>query len=139
MKKLDVGNMTVKQFRAIGALPWDKEVRCQSLIILPLGGRKRDLHDSGYRCMDFIAVNDDGTIMGRISGSSDVINIEGIGGFGKNGLNRYGKVPDLLPPREWNIDCLAKSGCLRLFSGYGIICTEALSSFSIYSADKDKP
>ncbi|WP_138485470.1 hypothetical protein [Dyadobacter bucti] len=79
-----------------------------SLIILPT----KELHDSGYRAMEFIAVNN-GVPLCRLSGYSDALHIEGMLGSGMLG-------PGLLPKQikdtsQWTIDCLAKSGLLRLF------------------------
>jgi hypothetical protein len=85
--------------------------------------------------MTFIAVDENGIPFKRISGGSDVIHIEGIGGLGQHWLRKYGEIPRLVPPREWSIDCLPKSGFLRIISR-GMICGEALSSFEIFSKEK---
>lgn len=83
--------------------------------------------------MDFVAIN--GTEpMCRLAGGSDVLHIDGIGGFGFRWLGRYGTVPKAIPPSGWEIDCLPKSGLFRIFaSGYKIFCGAALSSFEIFA------
>ena len=93
---LDMENfITEKPFRGIVIVPTD------------------ELHDSGFLCMKFILVNR-GEIVGVVSGWSDVMHIDGIGG--------YGKVPaasirtQLTKRVGWSVDCLPGSGCLRLFS-----------------------
>jgi len=129
--------MTVKEFRALpylAELPKDKKIR--TLIVLPGTARKSDLHDSGYRRMEFVLVGDEGPF-GRISGCSDVIHIEGIGGMGYDWLNKYGTCPRLVPPTGWSVDCLAKSGLLQFFPSNdmcdGILVDPmCLSSFEVF-------
>jgi hypothetical protein len=99
------------------------EVDC--LIILPC----RHRHDSGYRCMEFVTIqNNIPTYI--VSGCSDVIHLGGIGG-----LNIY-KNDKLANKRtsiiDWSIDCLPTSGLLRLFCSKRIIVGASLSSFEIF-------
>ena len=90
-----------------------------SLVILPL----RTKHDSGYRCLDFVAVRN-GKPVCKLSGCSDVIHIGGIG-------SSYLGKSDLV---DWSIDCLPKSGLLRLFAGDAILKDGgALSSFQVFA------
>ena len=125
---MNVNEMTRKELEQLEHRKWNEEVEFDSLIILP--GNK--LHDSGYRCMDFVAVTNNEPIC-LLSGCSDVIHIDGIGGFGKGWLNKYGTCPNVVPPTSWSIDCLAKSGLLRLFPGtQKMTCGPALSSFEVY-------
>ena len=159
----NVNEMTRQEFCRLPHRKWDEEIICDSLIILPasfdwFGLLKYHirsliakifhleappiysighLHDSGFRCMDFVAVKDDKPIC-LLSGCSDVMHINGIGGFGHNWLEKYDRVPDAVPPIGWNIDCLARSGLLRIFSHTGrILCDRALSSFDFYHVPKD--
>lgn len=132
MTDKDISEMTRKEFDILQSREWGEDIGIfDSLVVLP--GRTRDLHDSGYRCMDFVAVRDNKPIC-KLSGCSDVIHIEGIGGQGRNWVGKYGTVPNFVPPTSWNIDCLRKSGLLRLFtSSHKMSCGAALSSFEIYS------
>jgi hypothetical protein len=162
---LDLNNMTIEQFMALPHRRWNEDIgEFDSLIIIPIPlnyfnilcyqvnrilyklfpkiVRKQGildiegLHDSGYRCMDFVAVKD-GKVICLLSGCSDVIHLEGIGGYGKNWLNKYGKCPLSIPPSDWSIDCLAKSGLLRIWSSSEkMTCGTGLSSFEIYTAEK---
>ena len=77
------------------------------IVIVPMNYK----HDSGFQCMKYILLNH-WDIVGVVGGGSDVMHINGIGGFGKNPdyTNRSVKAHDL------RIDCLPKSKCLRLFS-----------------------
>lgn len=125
---MDVTQMKRKDFESLPHRKWDEDIgEFDSLIILPL--RRR--HDSGYRCMDFVAVKEDKPVC-RLSGCSDVIHIEGIGGFGFDWARKYGRCPPLVPPTDWNIDCLPISGLLRMFCHGKIKVGGALSSFEIY-------
>lgn len=86
--------------------------------------------------MDFVAVKD-GKCLCRLSGCSDVIHIGGIGGFNQTDwAERYQGVPSNIPPVGWSIDCLKKSGLLRLFTTEKLTVGMALSSFAIYSRIK---
>lgn len=156
---MDINNMTQLQFQCLPHRKWDEDIGVfDSLIILPAGVNALSLlkykiwrflsshiswikapelhtvngmHDSGYRLLDFVAVKDQKPIC-RLSGCSDVIHIEGIGGLGFDWLHRYTGVPDLVPPTDWSIDCLKRSGLLRMFCRGGIRVGSALSSFEIY-------
>ena len=72
-------------------------------VIIPTG----ELHDRGYMCMKFALTNHD-EVVGCVGGGSDVIHLNGIGGYGKN----YGDIPKR---QDWSIDCL-ENGLLRVFS-----------------------
>jgi len=130
MKK-NIENMTITEFRQVRSrVSFQEDIgKFDSLIILPT----RQIHDSGYRCMDFVAVR--GTLpVCRLSGCSDVIHIDGVGGYGK----WSGEIPDAILAKGWSIDCLRKSGLFRIFTGgcYKLRCGAALSSFDIYAIKK---
>lgn len=121
---MNIHEMKRKDFDALPRRKWDEDIgEFEELIILPL----RSLHDSGYRLLDFIAVKG-GEPIARLSGCSDVIHINGIGGYSKF----KGEIPRLIEPIGWSIDCLPKSGLLRLFTGESLTAGEALSRFEIY-------
>lgn len=130
---MDINNMTRKQFDELPARKWDEDIgEFDTLIILPL----RRLHDSGYRLMDFVAVKN-GKPIARLSGCSDVVHIDGIGGYGYKWSERCIGVPNTIPISGWSIDCLPKSGLLRLFSNRKITADPSLSSFSIYATNRE--
>ncbi len=123
--------MTIKDFEKVPRAPWSLEIECDSLIILP--GSEKDIHDSGYRCMSFIVVKDNKAIY-QIGGGSDVLHIEGIGGYGYDWLTENKHAPVKVKPKSWSIDCLPKSGLLRLFNNKKMICGNSLSSMEIFTA-----
>jgi len=116
MKSID--NYTQKEFKALGLRGWNEDIGVfDSLVILPT----RRKHDSGYRMMDFVAVKNNKPIC-RLSGCSDVVHIGGLIGEGLNS--------------NWSIDCLSKSGLLRLFNGSKKIRVgAALSSFEVFTEE----
>lgn len=105
-----------------------------SLIILPAPVNE-EAHDSGYRCMYFVGEERGKEPTYKFHGGSDVVHIDGIGGFGHNWLEKYGTVPKPLPPTGWSIDCLRASGLLRLFpSSRELIVDDSMcSSFEVYA------
>ena len=103
--------------------PLSGEVR--SLVIRP----EEDGEESGGMCMDFVAVSKEGEPICRLSGCSDVLNLDGIGGYGNR---RVGEFPSSIEPKGWSIDCLP-CGYLRLFSRSTMTAGPALSSFEIYA------
>lgn len=106
----------VKPFRSLVLIPTDVE------------------HDSGYMCMDFVSVDDHDEPIERLSGCSDVLHINGIGGYGRwKGFD----ASLLIKPISWSIDCLKTSGYLRLFCGKTLTCGDALSSFEVFAEEKD--
>ena len=98
-----------------------------SLVIIP----QDYAHDSDWMCMDLVAVSKDGEPICRLSGCSDVLNLDGIGGYG-DGNWRFGELPNRIEPKGWRIDCLP-CGYLRLFSRSTMTAGPALSDFEIYA------
>jgi hypothetical protein len=135
-KAKDINEMTRKEFEAIPPREkWDSEVEFAGLVVLP----SRKIHDSGYRCMDFVAIGKDHKPVCRLSGCSDVIHIDGIGGLGHRWNEKYKGVPKTIPPSGWSIDCLAKSGLLHMWPGSRYMtCGDALSSFEVYALENKK-
>ena len=126
-EKKKVFNMTKEDFEKVPERGgWSRDIgEFNSLIIIP----QDHAHDSGWMCMDFVAVNKDGEPICRLSGCSDVLNLDGIGGYGNW---RGGEVPRFIEPQGWRIDCLP-CGYLRLFSRSALTAGPALSDFQIYA------
>ena len=131
---MGIHEMTIKEFFNLPRRKWDEKIICDSIIILPT----RKKHDSGYLCIDFVAVNDDEP-MCLLSGYSDILRLDGKEGYGyKWAEKNQGIPPVLVPPSGWSIDCLP-NGLLRVWpSSRKIICMPALSSFEIYALE-EKP
>lgn len=103
----------------------------ESLVIIPTD----EQHDSGWQCMEFVGVDENMEPVVRMSGCSDVIHIDGIGGYGK--WDGDGKLPRSRPIQAWSIDCLPKSGYLRLFCHGQIVVGHDLSSFEIFWKERE--
>lgn len=127
-----INDMTREQIENCPVRNWDEDVGpFDYLIMLPM----EDIHDSGYRCMDFVAVKENLPIA-RLSGCSDVIHISGIGGLGKRPRTEKNLFPREVLPVAWSIDCLKTSGLLRLFNYNQITAGSALSSFEVFEEGK---
>ena len=125
----NLGEWTRKDFDALPSRQWGEDIgEFTSLVILPT----KHIHDSGYRAMDFVAVSQDQKPICRLSGCSDVIHIDGIGGLGN--WSAEGGIPRTIRPKGWTIDCLRKSGLLRIFADKKLTAGPALSSFEIYAS-----
>lgn len=120
MKSKTYLDMTRKEFEAVPHRKWGEDIGLfATLVILPT----RRMHDSGYRCIEFVAVRD-GKPLKRLGGGSDVVHVGGLA----QPLLEWVKV-------GWSIDCLPKSGLLQLFCpGHYIRVGMDLSSFEVYSA-----
>jgi hypothetical protein len=131
----DVNEMTRREFEELPQRErWDEEIECSSLVVLP----SRRLHGSGFRCMAFVLVQENIAFM-RVGGGSDVVHIDGIGGFGYRWSDREGAMRFLLPPSGWGIDCLKKSGLLRLFpASHRVMVGASLSSFEIWALPDER-
>jgi hypothetical protein len=145
---MTIYEMSRKDFEAVphhGSFSPIEPIPFDSLVIIP--GNSRPLHSSGYRMMSFVAVKNDTPIL-RLSGYSDVILLDGVGGFGRNWLPKLNpgylpspndlptfKIPTSVSPRAWTIDYLPKSGLMRLFCfGYNLVAdTWTTSSFFLYT------
>lgn len=123
---------TITEFRNLPKRQFVEDIgNFDSLIILPT----RRKHDSGYRCMEFVAVKGEQPIC-RMGGGSDVIHLLGLDGFNCRG-KEYDK--KLFIRRTENvtfnaalrIDCLP-CGLLRIFCKHDLIAGLDLSSFELY-------
>lgn len=105
-----------------------------SVVIVPM----KENHDSDFSCMKFILLKRF-NIVGVVGGGSDVIHINGIGGYG----NWHKKELDFSSSPKgysWSIDCLPKSKCVRLFiTGGKELETDnmVLSDFNVYVKEED--
>lgn len=115
MRDKDIMKMSKSKLEKIkNYLP---EVPFYGIVIVPMN----DIHDSGFRCMKFILLDEFMNIVGAVGGGSDVIHINGIGGYGKKfGSEKKGY--------GWRIDCLPESGCLRLFNDVALELDDFIGS-----------
>lgn len=129
---MNIFDMKKSDFDDIPMVEWDEEVKFTDLVIIPTD----DFHESGYRCMKFCAVKN-GKPIAMLGGNSDVMCIDGIGGYGKWNWRNEG-IPRTTDMKAWNIDCLP-CGYLHMWcSGYNFSATGGLSDFELYTEKKVK-
>lgn len=126
---MNVFDMTKEDFEKVPKRGgWSRDIgEFNALVIIP----QDYAHDSGWMYMDFVAVSKEGEPICRLSGCSDVLNLDGIGGYGKWRADEH-QFPNRIEPKGWSIDCLP-CGYLRLFSRSAMVAGPALSSFEIYA------
>ena len=121
MKKSDFKEIPFREpYTNIGAFA--------SLVIIPT----RRMHDSGWACMEYVAVDRDDEPICKFGGCSDVLHMDGIGGRGRwNGIS----IPTDIRAKGWTIDCLP-CGYLRLWSKFKLTTDEfCVSDAEIYSEE----
>lgn len=107
MKNLN--DYTLEELRAIENFGEQEEF--SAFAIVPM----EELHESGYRVMKFI-LERDGKIVGAVSGWSDMVHVNGIGGYGAYGDDFMSALKSQMTPRvAIRLDCLPTSGCIRFF------------------------
>ena len=116
---------TLTEFQLI---PYQKpKKKIWSVIIVPM----EEIHDSGFRCMKFILCGRDGTIIGAVAGWADVIHLNGIGGYGLNWEQTM--KTHMTEVVGWSMDCLQKSGCIRIFANRPLQIEDIIcSDFDLY-------
>ena len=97
------------------------------IIIIPTN----EMHESGYMCMKF-ALMDHWEVVGCVGGGSDVIHLNGIGGYGKYEDYHEALKTGLTKRVNWSIDCLP-NGLIRLFCSKKLELDEIIcSDFNLY-------
>ena len=133
---MDINKMSKSDFLSIRRREWNEEVgEFDYLVIIP--GNSRDLHDSGYRHITYCLCKGNEPIC-LTSGGSDVIHLDGIGGYGQRPHNYVAGLPHMIPPSGWNMDCLPKTGYLCLWANSKLVCDADLSSFEVYATGKNR-
>lgn len=105
---------------------YDPSVKFNGFIIIPTD----EIHDSGYKIIK-IALMDHGVVVGSVKGYTDVIHLNGIGGYGAFDVGyaervrqRKGTIID------WSIDC-STNGLIRVFCSKWLTFPE----LSLYVSD----
>ena len=125
---MDVLKTTLDTFKSMTEeeYPRTADTVFNSVVIVPTD----EIHDSGYTCMKFVLLYKD-EVVGVCGGYSDVVHINGIGGYGE----MKGRLPQLIRPVGWKIDCLP-CGLLRLFCERKLKTEEWIGSdFPVYATD----
>ena len=129
---MDIMKMTKEDFEKVEYLK-DRKGRLEfySVILFPTGHE----HDSGFMSMAFILLDKNEQIIGKVGGGSDVLHLDGIGGFGYH-RPFEDRFFDRVTPKGWSIDMLP-SGYCRVFTNRTLFIADdmILSSAEIYSEE----
>lgn len=92
-----------------------------------------NMHDSGFRCMKF-ALTKYSEVVGCVGGGSDVVHLNGIGGYGQYGIGYETALKTNMVKRiAWSIDCL-ENGLVRLFCSDKLEIDDFIcSDFNLYT------
>ena len=122
-------NSSIKEFEELKN--FKPEEKFDGCIIIPT----KETHDSGFICMKF-ALTHNNKVVGCVGGGSDVVHINGIGGYGKYGNDFTSALISQKVPRVcWRIDCLP-NGLLRLFSDHWLSIDDIIcSDFALYAEE----
>lgn len=125
---MNILDMKKSDFKNVQRFDWTQEkIKFDSIIIIPTTHK----HDSGYRCMEYCAIKNDEPI-GIFGGYSDVMHLDGIGGYGQWTQT----IPTKFDKKPWSIDCLP-CGYLHLWcNGYSLVASGCLSDFELYTEKK---
>lgn len=108
-------------------------IQFNTLVIIP----RPQLHESGYRMMEFCLVDHHDEPICLIGGGTDVVNIDGIGGHGLyEGSVPFDKKVD---PKGWTFDVLP-CGYLQLWvRDYDLfVRDDPLSTLEIFAVPREK-
>lgn len=107
---MNIHEMTKKDFRSLEYGLYNENLLFNGFVIIPTG----ETHDSGYMCMKY-ALTYYGDVVGCVGGYSDVVRLQGIGGYGEYNEDYDKRVSTRQGPIiDWSIDCLP-CGFLRVF------------------------
>lgn len=126
---MNIFDMKKSDFKSVPRFNWKQgEIKFDSLVIIPTTHK----HESGYRCMEYCAIKN-GEPLGLFGGGSDVMHLDGIGGYGKY----KDKLPTVFNRKPWNIDCLP-CGYIHLWCNeYKFVASDCGSDFELYTEKKN--
>ena len=106
--------------------------RFNSIVIVTTEER----HSSGFGCMKYILCHGF-EIVGVVGGGSDVVHLNGIGGYGDGKAFDEALKAQKVDRVGWRIDILPNSGCARLFCDHWLkIETPICSDFIVYVKER---
>ena len=140
-------DMTKEDFDAVPSLDtyadWEKLapngcLEFSSFVIIPVHNEDGaiNIHESGWGCMEFCLIDLNGKPIGKVGGGSDVINLDGIGGYGDLSL-RFVGIPRTIPVHGWSIDLLP-CGYLNVWTRRTLYIKDSIvwSNFEVFSDDE---
>lgn len=125
---------------------WDKlapngHLEFNSFVIISLENEDGTitLHDSGWGCMAFCLIDENDEPIGKVGGGSDVVNLDGMGGYGADWRSKCGGVPKHIPIHAWSLDLLP-CGYLRVWTRNHLFLNSPLvcSNMEVFSEDESR-
>ncbi len=114
----------------------------RSFVIIPVerNGKVELYDETDWGCMEFCLVNDNMEPIGKVGGGSDVVNLDGIGGYGSHKSRDWGVFTKLVPAKGWSIDCLP-CGYLNVWAKRVLFLEDRFvgSNFEPYSEEDRRP
>ena len=146
---MKIYNMTKEDFANVPYLDiysdWDKlapngHLEFNGLVIIPVENEDGTitLHDSGWGCMAFCLIDENDEPIGKVGGGSDVVHLDGLGGYGFGWLDRFQGVPKLIPIHGWTLDLLP-CGYLRVWSRRTLFLEDRFVCSDIEVFSEDEP
>lgn len=130
---MNIINMTKEDFdkipKKVLTIGEAQKLNFVSMVIIP----NEKIHDSNWRCMDIVLVDQHLEPICRVETYSDVLHLDGIGGKGYVWVHPTGQ---LVESKGWKIDCLP-CGYLRVFNDtrnmhFGDLPLSDLEIYSFY-------
>ena len=130
----NMNSMIIEDFRNLPFKEAPEQEPFDSIILLPTD----EIHDSDFRCMEFVICDGVRGPKYRVSGCSDALHLNGLTSsfINPEASNWQDKYPSVgKRPLIWTIDCLAESKLIRLFvMEYRLFPAEesCVSSFEVW-------
>ena len=147
---MNILRMTKQDFANVPYLDiindWNKiapngQLEFNSFVIIPVENKDEalNLHESGFGCMEFCLVNKKSEPIGKVGGGSDVIALDGIGGYEGDWIPKLQGFPRLIPVHDWNIDLLP-CGYLNVWTRQTLFIRSPYicSTLEVFSEDEDE-
>lgn len=132
-ENMNIMSMTVEDFKAVHFRTATDGLSCvYSIVLLPA----EEMHEYGFRYMNYVAIDKDHKPICRLPGGSDVLHLDGIGGYGLDFDNAL--KTQSIRPKNCSIDCLP-CGLFRVFSNHRLLVDNiAVSTYCINSVDEKR-
>lgn len=147
---MNILKMTKQDFANVPYLnlhnEWDKlapngRLEFNSFVIIPVENEDGTLilHESEFGCMEFCLVNENNEPIGKVGGSSDIIALDGIGGYGADWMERFGGIPQFISVHGWTIDLLP-CGYLNVWTRQTLFIRSPYicSAMEVFSEDENE-
>jgi len=142
MSKQDFANVPyLDTYRDWEKLAPNGHLEFRSFVVIPVENEDGtiELHESGYGCMEFCLVNCNKEPIGKVGGGSDVVNLDGIGGYGVNWLDGFQGIRKMIHVHGWTFDLLP-CGYLNVWTRRMLFLRDRFvgSNMEVFSEDEPR-